>query len=128
MVGIQALWSSDLSGQLWILEELFESPFIALVLQLPVVTARPRSRIIWYLMCMAYLAGNVYEEVTVSLHCGTLFGVILADMYHHDLCHNLTWARRFIHAILGLLVVGLQYHGIGTTRRAFWLTRQLLFI
>eukprot|EP00977_Amphora_coffeiformis_P011655 scaffold2804_cov181-Amphora_coffeaeformis.AAC.23 len=109
-VGVRALWSSALSGQLWILEELFLAPFIALALQLPVVTARPRSRIIWYLMCMAYLAGNVRDEDTVSLYCGTLFGVILADMYHHNLCYNLTWTRRFFHAMLGLLVVGLPWY------------------
>lgn len=45
-VGIQALWSPALSGQLWIFEDLFLAPFVALALQLPVLTVLPRSRIL----------------------------------------------------------------------------------
>mmetsp|Transcript_2501 Transcript_2501/g.5747 ORF Transcript_2501/g.5747 Transcript_2501/m.5747 type:complete len:459 (-) Transcript_2501:1729-3105(-) len=82
-VGLRGIWSSSLSGSLWILEALFLAPFVALAIQLPVQSAPPRGRAVWYLLVVLYLCGSFVDVNNYSYFTGVVLGVALADVYNN---------------------------------------------
>ncbi|GBG29241.1 Hypothetical Protein FCC1311_054632 [Hondaea fermentalgiana] len=82
-IGMRAIWSSSLSGSLWILETLFLAPFVALAAQLPVMGARGRARLAWYALVITYLSGNPRDRESYSYFTGVVAGAALADLYNN---------------------------------------------
>mmetsp|Transcript_29311 Transcript_29311/g.47056 ORF Transcript_29311/g.47056 Transcript_29311/m.47056 type:complete len:445 (-) Transcript_29311:112-1446(-) len=98
--GVPSIWSSELSGSLWILEALFIAPFVSAALQLPVLNLGPRARFIWYFMCLVYFSGNFADDSTISSNTSVVFGIILADLYHHIDVHRISFKNMLLQFLI----------------------------
>ena len=108
-VGIAGIWSSALSGSLWIMEPLFFAPFVALAMQVTVVGRAPRTRGLWYLMCCLYFSGN-FQEPTISPYISVSIGVALADLYNHVHEQEIWLKLRVFLLVVSLIFVGITWY------------------